>query len=72
MKEIAHGDPPADLAGRRERGIEAYARIFDVPEKTCLLPWRPRRSGVCGGGISGCRRSRVAQPATVIDNKVKP
>jgi 4-carboxymuconolactone decarboxylase len=33
MKEIAHGDPTADLACRRERGIEAYARIFDVPEK---------------------------------------
>jgi hypothetical protein len=33
MKETSHGDPAADLASRRERGIEAYARIFDVPEK---------------------------------------
>jgi alkylhydroperoxidase/carboxymuconolactone decarboxylase family protein YurZ len=33
MNEIAHSDPIADLACRRERGIETYARIFDVPEK---------------------------------------
>ena len=32
MKEIAHSDRTADPAYRRERGIEAYARIFDVPE----------------------------------------
>jgi len=33
MKDIAGRDRAADLAGRRERGIEAYARIFDVPEE---------------------------------------
>jgi 4-carboxymuconolactone decarboxylase len=33
MTEIADSDRTADLAHRRERGIEAYARIFDVPEK---------------------------------------
>lgn len=31
MKEIHDTDPTADPARRRERGIEAYARIFDVP-----------------------------------------
>jgi 4-carboxymuconolactone decarboxylase len=33
MNEIVHSDGTADPARRRERGIEAYARIFDVPEK---------------------------------------
>jgi hypothetical protein len=28
MKETAHSDRTADPAYRRERGIEAYARIF--------------------------------------------
>jgi 4-carboxymuconolactone decarboxylase len=32
MQETADSDRTADLAHRRERGIEAYARIFDVPE----------------------------------------
>jgi 4-carboxymuconolactone decarboxylase len=31
MNEIARSDRTADLAGRRRRGIETYARIFDVP-----------------------------------------
>ena len=33
MKEINGTDRIADPAHRRERGIEAYARIFDVPEE---------------------------------------
>ena len=33
MTEIDEADWGADLAHRRERGIGAYARIFDVPEK---------------------------------------
>lgn len=33
MKEIAHSGRTADLARRRERGIEACARIFNVPAK---------------------------------------
>lgn len=33
MREIDETDRSADPARRRERGIEAYARIFDVPEK---------------------------------------
>jgi alkylhydroperoxidase/carboxymuconolactone decarboxylase family protein YurZ len=33
MNEIGDGERTADPAHRRERGIEAYARIFDVPEK---------------------------------------
>ena len=31
MREIDEADWGADLAHRRERGIGAYARIFDVP-----------------------------------------
>lgn len=33
MTNIGDGERTADPAHRRERGIEAYARIFDVPEK---------------------------------------
>jgi 4-carboxymuconolactone decarboxylase len=33
MDEIADSRQAADPAHRRERGIEAYARIFDLPEK---------------------------------------
>ena len=33
MSENGGSDRTADLAQRRERGIEAYARIFDLPEK---------------------------------------
>ena len=33
MNEIVDGDRTSDPANRRDRGIEAYARIFDVPEK---------------------------------------
>ena len=33
MNEIVDLDRTSDPAHRRERGIEAYARIFDVPEK---------------------------------------
>jgi 4-carboxymuconolactone decarboxylase len=33
MREINEAGRGADLAQRRERGIGAYARIFDVPEK---------------------------------------
>lgn len=33
MSEIGDSDRTADPAHRRERGIEAYARIFGVPEK---------------------------------------
>jgi alkylhydroperoxidase/carboxymuconolactone decarboxylase family protein YurZ len=33
MKEIDDTDRTADPARRRERGIKAYARIFDVPKK---------------------------------------
>jgi len=33
MNEIVDGDRTSDPAHRRDRGIEAYARIFDVPEK---------------------------------------
>jgi 4-carboxymuconolactone decarboxylase len=33
MNETGDGERTADPAHRRERGIEAYARIFDVPEK---------------------------------------
>jgi 4-carboxymuconolactone decarboxylase len=33
MNEIGDGEWAADPAHRRERGIEAYARIFDVPEE---------------------------------------
>ena len=33
MTDIGDGERTADPARRRERGIEAYARIFDVPEK---------------------------------------
>ena len=33
MDEIGDGQQAADPAHRRERGIEAYARIFGVPEK---------------------------------------
>jgi 4-carboxymuconolactone decarboxylase len=33
MKEIDETDRTADPVRRRERGIKAYARIFDVPEK---------------------------------------
>jgi 4-carboxymuconolactone decarboxylase len=33
MKEIGHSERTADPPHRRERGIEAYARIFDVPKK---------------------------------------
>jgi 4-carboxymuconolactone decarboxylase len=33
MNEIVDGGRTSDAARRRDRGIEAYARIFDVPEK---------------------------------------
>jgi hypothetical protein len=33
MNETVDSDRTSDPARRRERGIEAYARIFDVPEK---------------------------------------
>jgi 4-carboxymuconolactone decarboxylase len=33
MDENGGSDRTGDLAQRRERGIEAYARIFDLPEK---------------------------------------
>jgi 4-carboxymuconolactone decarboxylase len=33
VSDIGDGERTADPAHRRERGIEAYARIFDVPEK---------------------------------------
>jgi hypothetical protein len=33
MNEIGDSERTADPVHRRERGIEAYARIFDVPEK---------------------------------------
>jgi 4-carboxymuconolactone decarboxylase len=33
MNEISDGERTADPAHRRERGIEAYARIFGVPKK---------------------------------------
>lgn len=33
MNEIGGSDRTAHPARRRERGIEPYARIFDVPEK---------------------------------------
>lgn len=33
MNEIAGSDPATDMAHRRKRGIEAYARIFEMPEK---------------------------------------
>jgi 4-carboxymuconolactone decarboxylase len=33
VTDIGDGERTADPAHRRERGIEAYARIFDVPEK---------------------------------------
>ena len=33
MNDTGDSDWIADLARRRERGVEAYARIFDVPEK---------------------------------------
>ena len=33
MNEIVDSDRTSDPAHRRERGIEAYARIFDVTEK---------------------------------------
>jgi 4-carboxymuconolactone decarboxylase len=33
MKEVDDTDRTAYPAGRRERGIQAYARIFDVPEE---------------------------------------
>lgn len=33
MEEILNSNGEAGLAHRRERGIEAYARIFDLPEE---------------------------------------
>jgi hypothetical protein len=33
MNEIVDSHQAADPAHRRERGIKAYARIFDLPEK---------------------------------------
>jgi 4-carboxymuconolactone decarboxylase len=33
MEEAAHDDRATDLARRRGRGVEAYARIFDLPEQ---------------------------------------
>jgi 4-carboxymuconolactone decarboxylase len=33
MNESVDGHRTSDAANRRDRGIEAYARIFDVPEK---------------------------------------
>ena len=33
MNETGDSGRIADLAQRRERGVEAYARIFDLPEK---------------------------------------
>ena len=33
MNEIVDIDRASDPVRRRERGVEAYARIFDLPEK---------------------------------------
>jgi 4-carboxymuconolactone decarboxylase len=33
MNEIVDIDRTSDLVHRRERGVEAYARIFDLPER---------------------------------------
>jgi hypothetical protein len=47
MKEIGDSERTADPPHRRERGIEAYSRIFDVPEKEVPAAMAARVGPVC-------------------------
>jgi hypothetical protein len=88
MKDIADSDRTADLARRRERGIEACARIFGVPGKDVpaamasrVGPVSAEEAGRHDGAGHQLRRpstritshgSRPARCRLGLDNEVKP
>ena len=65
MTAIDETERGADPARRRERGIEAYARIFDVPEKDVPAAMADRVGPIWGFGTGQELRNmftRTPQP----------